>query len=1018
MSVLPKISFPVSSNGQGKEFNNQEELLAHLDGENSGPYLVGTQGMWHGGIHITNLTTPWCALSGSNASELQYVAGKPFGGEQPVKCMADGEIVAYRVCEDYESVNWRGNPLFFSDSFVLVKHYVQPGETKASGLTFYTLYMNMAPFSAYRQDNADERETASALSYYASAEDVKSGKKAGSLPAGSRLTLGNGVISAPRDLQNRQYSEVTLVKAAKDTELVTGTTVWVVSDRNNLKLTSGAADLPSWWANCSPAYNPSGTSLARYRTAKNWRYYLSSDDVLANRSAGTLTAGFPVSADLSNNALRVVRSSDSHTFSLVTLGQAVGKEIKGNRVWVVSDADSLIPENDAASGDQPEFGKVVNLSTPVKIQAGDSIGHLGFFELPTDTGRLSRYQVHIECLSMDENLERFLTNPERAGEEDPVCVKYEKDAPLMMPDEKGAMMDVQRKTKAPGLLTLSQVSTVDEDGHSTADKKRAAYYEVEPEGGWLAAEHVQKMSRYALAALGFTTLKSTSENFDLIDGIHHPADVVKGILEQLYAAAKEDPRSSYALNAYNYRQLLEQADSNHDGYYSEEEYVQAIHNASYRDRLFRLIVKHPGEWYYGREDAPWKNYLDSLGKDVQEWRDYTEAFLDKIIWMKQVPCMIAEPWHMHPVMFLGVLKPRTEKQVIFPLKVKPENDPGHVWARFDWRNKHKANMAAFGANRNGARKHAARDLYTKPYEEVVAICDGIVLDKRNFYCETIQVTIKHQSNDGRLFLVRYGELDPKSVQVSINDVVEQGQLIGTTGKLLDDGVPVVVRDGRIIFMLHFEYYSGANGFNLLHPLTDNTRMPYQRRSDLEDPLPILEEGYRNSFYENNELERLDVRILKTSVDGKLFIKAWESLELEPYDDTNGFCTIGYGHLIEREHCNSILIPPQFQNGITQENAELLFDEDLVRYEESVRQAITVKLFQNEFDALVSLLFNCGENFFRLGKAPLLIDCLNSEDYSGAAEQFLDITNGGDSGLIKRRSAEYKLFKDSIYDSQH
>ncbi|MDI6478137.1 lysozyme [Cronobacter dublinensis] len=140
--------------------------------------------------------------------------------------------------------------------------------------------------------------------------------------------------------------------------------------------------------------------------------------------------------------------------------------------------------------------------------------------------------------------------------------------------------------------------------------------------------------------------------------------------------------------------------------------------------------------------------------------------------------------------------------------------------------------------------------------------------------------------------------------------------------------------------------------------------------------------------------------------------------MEPYDDTNGFCTIGYGHLIEREHCNSILIPPQFQNGITQENAELLFDEDLVRYEESVRQAITVKLFQNEFDALVSLLFNCGENFFRLGKAPLLTDCLNSEDYSGAAEQFLDITNGCDSGLIKRRSAEYKLFKDSIYDSQH
>lgn len=64
-----------------------------------------------------------------------------------------------------------------------------------------------------------------------------------------------------------------------------------------------------------------------------------------------------------------------------------------------------------------------------------------------------------------------------------ILFKCEKDVSLMMPDEKYVVVDVQRKTKAPGLLTLSQVSTADKDGHSTADKKRAAYYEVEPECG-------------------------------------------------------------------------------------------------------------------------------------------------------------------------------------------------------------------------------------------------------------------------------------------------------------------------------------------------------------------------------------------------------------------------------------------------------------------------------------------------------------------------------------------------------
>lgn len=60
--------------------------------------------------------------------------------------MADGEIVAWRVSKDYESaaIEWRGEKLFLSTSFVLVKHYIQPGDTEESGLTFFTLYMNLA----------------------------------------------------------------------------------------------------------------------------------------------------------------------------------------------------------------------------------------------------------------------------------------------------------------------------------------------------------------------------------------------------------------------------------------------------------------------------------------------------------------------------------------------------------------------------------------------------------------------------------------------------------------------------------------------------------------------------------------------------------------------------------------------------------------------------------------------------------------------------------------------------------
>jgi hypothetical protein len=66
MSVLPKIVWPIPSNNRGMEFSNQEEILSHFSRESTGQYTIGRSGMWHGGIHITEATTPWCALSGKS----------------------------------------------------------------------------------------------------------------------------------------------------------------------------------------------------------------------------------------------------------------------------------------------------------------------------------------------------------------------------------------------------------------------------------------------------------------------------------------------------------------------------------------------------------------------------------------------------------------------------------------------------------------------------------------------------------------------------------------------------------------------------------------------------------------------------------------------------------------------------------------------------------------------------------------------------------------------------------------
>ncbi|MFP2431042.1 hypothetical protein SOP92_06480 [Enterobacter ludwigii] len=662
---MPKISFPVPSNKNGHPFSSVEELLSMIGGESSGLYLVGSQGMWHGGIHITDATIPWCALSTDSGAENEYCR-ELYKGEQFIRCMADGEIVAWRVSKDYESaaIEWRGEKLFLSTSFVLVKHYIQPGDTEESGLTFFTLYMNLAPYAAYKQQGSlADRKVAGVQRYYSSAEDLQAGRAAGKLGKDTVVTLSDTIVTRSSD--QRQSTEVTITRETKNTAgetLAAGTRIWTVSDQGYLKATE-SVPVPSWWAKCSPAYTNESEGVVNCTSRTNWAYYLSSDDVLQYKNAGSLVADFPLSYEPGNTAQQVIRPGKNpgdaaRTFSLVTLGRDKDKLKKGDRVWLVSDGDSLTPVAPAASGSGPVFNDVYAPSEPVPINAGDSLGHMGFYQLPEENGKRSRYQVHIECLSMDD-MEKFITNPGRVGEDNPVYLTWQADAPLFEKGEQG-MVAGSRKTKISGIVTLAKVPGADAEGNALTNNRDAAYFQIRQEGGWLSATSVQKVSQYALGELGFVTLNKAPESFDLIDGIKQPDNVVKGILEQLYKAAQDETRTTHALNKYNYKRLLELIDSNQDGYYSEQEYLQAIHNVSYRDHLYRVIAKHASEWYYGKDDQLWKTYLDTLTTDAPLWKTYLEAFLDKMTWMKAVSekgvVLGPEVWHMHPIVFLNAIK--------------------------------------------------------------------------------------------------------------------------------------------------------------------------------------------------------------------------------------------------------------------------------------------------------------------------------------------------------------------------
>ena len=100
--------------------------------------------------------------------------------------------------------------------------------------------------------------------------------------------------------------------------------------------------------------------------------------------------------------------------------------------------------------------------------------------------------------------------------------------------------------------------------------------------------------------------------------------------------------------------------------------------------------------------------------------------------------------------------------------------------------------------------------------------------------------------------------------------------------------------------------------------------------------------------------------------------------------------------------------------ITKAQALDYLKQDLSVFEKAVTNYVKVPLNQNQFDALVSFSFNCGDGAL---KTSTLLQKLNSSDYNGAANEFLkwNKSNGKVlNGLVKRREEEKELFLKTNY----
>lgn len=124
------------------------EALQRSEGDTY--WLMKKAEHWHGGIHLYD----------------SFAANSVFKPDSHgLKCMTDGQVVAWRLNDNYQTAPFKKKMLKYSTTFVLIKSTCTPDKDKPdNSLDFYTLWMQIAPLSEYGvTDTSTATVTASAL---------------------------------------------------------------------------------------------------------------------------------------------------------------------------------------------------------------------------------------------------------------------------------------------------------------------------------------------------------------------------------------------------------------------------------------------------------------------------------------------------------------------------------------------------------------------------------------------------------------------------------------------------------------------------------------------------------------------------------------------------------------------------------------------------------------------------------------------------------------------------------------
>lgn len=361
-----------------------QEALGNAE---SGAYPVGANGIWHGGVHFDQGT----------AGTLQQDKG--------VRCIATGEVIAYRVDGTYPVSRYSNGEAEFSSGFTLLKH---------------TLQLPPAP-----QKAADAPTTSGTAATPAPAAAATPA----ATPGTTTGTPGNGATGQAAGQTTEQAAE----QQKKEESLVFYSLYMHLAQVDSY--TSEGRQRPAYWdspdnrfrvASRAVDRNPFDSSVQqkglRVRQARG----------SSSACIGWLPPATVLTVEAGTGAWRKVTSIDEGAMVAAPDQSASQQAPHG---WVYTPELDKVTVSDPAATDQ-----IVIPETPIKMKAGDFIGYLGQYRRRRDAGPFcaERPLVHLEVFAGQE-LEAFIDKSRARAAELPdssrTLLLVEEGAQLVLPGE-------------------------------------------------------------------------------------------------------------------------------------------------------------------------------------------------------------------------------------------------------------------------------------------------------------------------------------------------------------------------------------------------------------------------------------------------------------------------------------------------------------------------------------------------------------------------------------------------------